>query len=115
MVRRRSTPGGRRGKEVADATSRGGSRHSTRAGRDGHGGDMSTARSTADPLLQPYTLRHLTLRNRLMSSAHEPAYTDEGMPKQRYRVYHAEKAKGGIGLTMIGGSSVVAPDSPQAF
>ena len=37
------------------------------------------------------------------------------MPKDRYRLYHAEKARGGIGLTMIGGSSVVAPDSPQAF
>ncbi len=35
--------------------------------------------------------------------------------KGRYRLYHAEKAKGGIALTMIGGSSVVAPDSPQAF
>ncbi len=71
--------------------------------------------SSADPLLQPYTLKHLVLRNRLMSSAHEPAYTDEGMPKDRYRLYHLEKAKGGIGLTMIGGSSVVARDSPQAF
>jgi 2,4-dienoyl-CoA reductase-like NADH-dependent reductase (Old Yellow Enzyme family) len=70
---------------------------------------------SADPLLQPYTLKHLVLRNRLMSSAHEPAYTHDGMPKQRYRLYHAEKAKGGIGLTMIGGSAVVAPDSPQAF
>ena len=50
-----------------------------------------------------------------MSTAHEPAYTDDGMPKKRYRLYHAEKAKGGIALTMIGGSSVVAPDSPQAF
>jgi 2,4-dienoyl-CoA reductase-like NADH-dependent reductase (Old Yellow Enzyme family) len=65
--------------------------------------------------LQPYALKHLVLRNRLMSSAHEPAYTHEGMPKERYRLYHAEKAKGGIGLTMIGGSAVVAPDSPQAF
>ena len=37
------------------------------------------------------------------------------MPKERYRLYHAEKAKGGIALTMIGGSSVVSPDSPQAF
>ncbi len=69
----------------------------------------------ADPLLQPFTLKHLTVRNRLMSSAHEPAYTHDGMPKQRYRAYHVEKAKGGIGLTMIGGSAVVAPDSPQAF
>ncbi|HEV2551612.1 MAG TPA: NADH:flavin oxidoreductase [Stellaceae bacterium] len=68
-----------------------------------------------DPLLQPFRLKHLTLRNRLMSTAHEPSYTEDGMPKERYRLYHAEKAKGGIALTMFGGSSVVAPDSPQAF
>jgi N-methyl-L-proline demethylase len=71
--------------------------------------------SSADPLLQPFALKQLVVRNRLMSSAHEPAYTEEGMPKERYRLYHVEKAKGGIGLTMIGGSSVVAPDSAQAF
>ena len=70
---------------------------------------------TNDPLLQPFRLKHLTIRNRLMSTAHEPAYTQDGLPKERYRLYHAEKAKGGIGLTMIGGSAVVAPDSPQAF
>jgi len=70
---------------------------------------------TSDPLLQPYQLKHLRLRNRLMSTAHEPAYTEDGLPKERYRLYHAEKAKGGIALTMFGGSSVVAPDSPQAF
>ena len=69
----------------------------------------------SDPLLQPYRLKHLLFRNRLMSTAHEPAYTEDGLPKERYRLYHAEKAKGGIALTMIGGSSVVAPDSPQAF
>jgi 2,4-dienoyl-CoA reductase-like NADH-dependent reductase (Old Yellow Enzyme family)/thioredoxin reductase len=68
-----------------------------------------------DPLLQPFQLRHLTFRNRLMSTSHEPAYTEGGLPKDRYRLYHAEKAKGGIGLTMIGGSSVVSVDSPQAF
>ena len=70
---------------------------------------------STDALLQPYRLKHLTLRNRLMSTAHEPAYTEDGMPKERYRLYHVEKAKGGIALTMIGGSAVVAPDSPQAF
>jgi 2,4-dienoyl-CoA reductase-like NADH-dependent reductase (Old Yellow Enzyme family) len=70
---------------------------------------------STDPLLQPYRLKHLVFRNRLMSTAHEPAYTEDGLPKERYRLYHAEKARGGIALTMIGGSSVVAPDSPQAF
>ncbi len=70
---------------------------------------------TTDPLLQPYQLKHLTLRNRVFSSAHEPAYSDNGMPKDRYRLYHVEKARGGIALTMTAGSAVVAPDSPPAF
>jgi 2,4-dienoyl-CoA reductase-like NADH-dependent reductase (Old Yellow Enzyme family) len=70
---------------------------------------------TSDPLLQPLRLKHLTLRNRFMSTAHEPAYTEQGLPKERYRLYHAEKARGGIALTMIGGSAVVSPDSPPAF
>lgn len=76
---------------------------------------MSLDRISSDPLLQPYRLKHLALRNRMMSTAHEPAYTDDGLPKERYRLYHAEKAKGGMALTMIGGSSVIDLDSPQAF
>src|SRR5690625_133588 len=68
-----------------------------------------------DPLLQPYQLKHLTLRNRIMSTAHEPAYSEEGLPKDRYRLYHVEKARGGIALTMTAGSAVVSTDSPEAF
>ncbi|HVZ01701.1 MAG TPA: NADH:flavin oxidoreductase [Dongiaceae bacterium] len=70
---------------------------------------------SADPLLQPYRLKHLTLRNRIMSTAHEPAYAEDGMPKDRYRLYHVERAKGGLALTMTAGSAVVSPDSPAAF
>lgn len=70
---------------------------------------------STDPLLQPYQLKHLTLRNRLMSTAHEPSYSEDGMPTERYRLYHAEKAKGGIALTMTAGSAVVSADSPAAF
>jgi N-methyl-L-proline demethylase len=69
----------------------------------------------SDPLLQPYRLRHLTLRNRLMMTAHEPAYPEDGLPKARYRAYHVERAKGGIALTMTAGSAVVSRDSPPAF
>ncbi len=69
----------------------------------------------ADPLLQPFQLKHLTLKNRIISTSHEPAYSEEALPKLRYQLYHEEKAKGGLALTMIGGSSVIAPDSPQAF
>jgi 2,4-dienoyl-CoA reductase-like NADH-dependent reductase (Old Yellow Enzyme family)/thioredoxin reductase len=68
-----------------------------------------------DPLLQPFQLRHLTVRNRLMSTSHEPFYSEDGMPKDRYRLYHVEKAKGGIALTMTAGSAVVSSDSPPVF
>ncbi|MFC5442388.1 NADH:flavin oxidoreductase [Rhizobium halophytocola] len=71
--------------------------------------------SSNDPLLQPFKLKHLTLKNRLMSTAHEPAYSEGGMPTDRYRLYHREKAKGGIALTMTAGSAVVSSDSPPAF
>ena len=72
-------------------------------------------RKPGDPLLQPYQLKHLTLRNRFMSTAHEPSYSEDGMPKDRYRLYHVEKAKGGVALTMTAGSAVVSPDSPPVF
>ncbi|KQT69679.1 MULTISPECIES: NADH:flavin oxidoreductase [unclassified Aureimonas] len=68
-----------------------------------------------DPLLQPFQLRHLTLKNRILSTAHEPSYSEDGMPKDRYRLYHVEKAKGGIAMTMTAGSAIVSPDSPPAF
>ncbi len=68
-----------------------------------------------DPLLQPYRLKHLTLKNRIMSTAHEPSYSEDGMPKDTYRLYHLEKAKGGIAMTMTAGSALVAEDSPAAF
>ena len=71
--------------------------------------------TSTDPLLQPFQLRHLTLRNRIMSTAHEPAYAEDRKPKLRYQLYHEEKAKGGIALSMFGGSTNVAPDSPAVF
>jgi 2,4-dienoyl-CoA reductase-like NADH-dependent reductase (Old Yellow Enzyme family) len=71
--------------------------------------------STNDPLLQPWRLKHLTFRNRVMSTAHEPAYAEDGLPKDRYRLYHLEKARGGVALTMTAGSAIVSRDSPAAF
>ena len=50
-----------------------------------------------------------------MSTSHEPAYAEDGKPKLRYQLYHEEKAKGGIALSMFGGSTNVAPDSPPIF
>ena len=68
-----------------------------------------------DPLLQPYQLKHLTLKNRIMTTSHEPAYPEDGMPKAKYRAYHAERAKAGVALTMTAGSATVSKDSPPVF
>jgi N-methyl-L-proline demethylase len=76
---------------------------------------MPNAMLSNDPLLQPFQLKHLALKNRVMTTAHEPAYSEDGMPKERYRLYHAERAKGGVAMTMTAGSALVSRDSPAAF
>jgi 2,4-dienoyl-CoA reductase-like NADH-dependent reductase (Old Yellow Enzyme family) len=68
-----------------------------------------------DPVLQPFQLKHLTLKNRIVSTAHAPSYVEDGKPKDRYRLYHAEKAKGGLAMSLFGGSTTTGPDSPSAF
>lgn len=68
-----------------------------------------------DPLLQPYRLKHLTLRNRIITTSHEPAYPEDGMPKKLYRAYHVERAKAGVAMTMTAGSAAISRDSPPVF
>ena len=70
---------------------------------------------TKDPLFEPLTIGKLILKNRIMSTSHASGMDDDGMPGERYQRYHEEKAKGGLALTMFGGSSNVAPDSPSVF
>jgi len=69
----------------------------------------------SDPLLQPFQLGDVVLKNRIFSSSHAPGYNTDGTPSERYVAYHEEKAKGGIGLTMIGGSSNVSVDSASLW
>eukprot|EP01062_Namystynia_karyoxenos_P027409 TRINITY_DN21035_c0_g1_i1.p1 TRINITY_DN21035_c0_g1~~TRINITY_DN21035_c0_g1_i1.p1 ORF type:complete len:763 (+),score=226.92 TRINITY_DN21035_c0_g1_i1:85-2289(+) len=78
-------------------------------------GAAEGAAQRADPLLQPLRIRGVELRNRVLSTSHAPAYCKDGFPQERYVRYHEEKAKGGLGLSMFGGSSTVSPDSPATF
>lgn len=69
-----------------------------------------------DPLLEPFDLGSLTLKNRIVTTAHAPlGYTHDGLMTERYLRYQEEKAIGGIGLVMFGGSSFVAPDAHSFF
>ncbi|MDO9525693.1 MAG: NADH:flavin oxidoreductase [Gemmobacter sp.] len=71
--------------------------------------------SKTDPLLKPLTIRGLTLRNRIMSTSHACGLQVDGSPQEAYQAYHVEKARGGLALSMFGGSSNVAEDSPNIF
>ena len=78
---------------------------------------MSASKSDTarDPLLQPLRIRHVEFRNRIMSTSHACGLEDGRYPTDAYQAYHEEKAKGGLALTMFGGSSNVSPDSPNVF
>ncbi len=68
-----------------------------------------------DRLLSPFTLRGRAIRNRVLSSAHAPGYAENGQPGERYQAYHEEKARGGVGMTIFGGSSNVSRDSGSIY
>jgi mycofactocin system FadH/OYE family oxidoreductase 2 len=67
---------------------------------------------TLTHLFRPFQLGHLSLPNRIVSTAHAPALSENGMPAARERAYFELKARGGAGLVMIGGSTSVHPRSP---
>ncbi len=66
-------------------------------------------------LFSPLKIKNVTIKNRVFSSGHAPGYSDAGMPGERYQAYHEEKAKGGLGLTIFGGSSNVSRDSGSMY
>ena len=65
-------------------------------------------------IFKPITLNRVTIANRLVSTPHSELYAEGGKTTERYIRYHEEKARGGIGLTM-GGASSVSLDSPQLW
>ncbi len=52
--------------------------------------------SSNDPLLQTFTLKHLTLKNRIMSTSHACGLDENGFTGDAYQAYHEEKARGGL-------------------
>ncbi|MBT0570710.1 NADH:flavin oxidoreductase [Curvibacter sp. CHRR-16] len=66
-------------------------------------------------LFEPIQLNKLTIRNRIVSTAHAEVYAENGLPGERYIRYYEEKAKGGVGLAICGGSSPVSRDSPWSW
>lgn len=57
-------------------------------------------------LFSPLTIGNLTVRNRLVSTAHLTNFAVDGLPAGRHHAYWLEKAKGGIGAIITEGSLV---------
>lgn len=52
-------------------------------------------------LFQPLTLRHRTLRNRIVFGAHTANMSDMGLPGERHRGYYEERARGGAAMIVV--------------
>lgn len=68
---------------------------------------MATDKSSAlHALFTPIRVGQLSVRNRILSSAHLTNFADGGMPTPRHRAYWEAKARGGIGMIITEGSLV---------
>ena len=56
---------------------------------------------TFSRLLEPLTLRHRTLRNRISFGAHTANMSEEGLPGARHLGYYLERAKGGAAMIVV--------------
>ena len=63
-------------------------------------------------LFTPFTLGHVTLRNRIVSTPRNTHFGAGGYVTERYMRYYEEKAKGGAALLQCFGSLSVHPTAP---
>jgi 2,4-dienoyl-CoA reductase (NADPH2) len=63
-------------------------------------------------LFTPFKLGSLTLRNRVVFSAHLTNYAEHFMPSERHVAYYRERARGGAGLIITEEHSVHPTDHP---
>src|SRR5438105_4218270 len=76
---------------------------------------MTDDGTTADAALQPLTLGHVTLRNRIAVTAHITGFADRGLVSPQLIDYHAGRARGGVGLIVTETGSVHESYLPQGI
>src|SRR6266545_6217069 len=65
-------------------------------------------------LFSPLRIGNVTVRNRIMQTAHVKLFAERGVDSQRNVDYQVARAKGGAGL-LITGNRVVHPTSTTGF
>lgn len=68
-------------------------------------------------IFSPFTIKNLTLRNRICSTAHYAEWMsdDAGLPNADFVAYMRERARGGIGLLTVGATTVTPDGGPVYF
>jgi len=75
---------------------------------------MQTRHSKFPRLFSPITIKNVTLRNRIAISAHFAGWwVTDGLPNEDFAAYIEERAKGGIGLFVIGATGPTYDASPD--
>ena len=62
-------------------------------------------------LFSTLKLGHVTVNNRICTSAHAECLAEDGLPTEKTIRYYEAKAKGGVGLILCFGSASVHPTS----
>ena len=76
---------------------------------------LASVRVSAYPhLFAPLQIGNVTIRNRLMQTAHAKMYTANCVDSRRDHDYHVERAKGGIGL-IVSGNRLVHPSAASGL
>ncbi|QQK77745.1 hypothetical protein HUG15_20590 [Salicibibacter cibarius] len=63
-------------------------------------------KQNAPSLLSPIQVGPMTIRNRVLVSAHQPGLAENGLPTDQYIEYHRTLAAGGAGIQTTGATSV---------
>ena len=75
---------------------------------------MSTQNYKFPHLFRPFTLKNVTLRNRIAVSAHFAGWwVTDGLPNEEFAAYIEERAQGGIGLFVIGATGPTYDAGPD--
>ena len=79
--------------------------------------DLMTTNPKYPNLFSPFTIKNITLRNRVCSTAHfaEWMADDEGLPNAESVAYMAERARGGIGMVTTGATVTLPGAGPGYF
>jgi len=68
-----------------------------------------------ETLFSPFSIRHITFKNRIFSTGHMTRMTQDGLPTEQMLAYHEARARGGAGLIICEAARVhdsALSDSP---